>query len=948
MRQYLQIILICMCFSASAQKDSILIDQAYENYSKGSEFVYKNLDSARKYFAICYDLGNTLEDTNFKLSILNSLVISDSYHFRLSEFKEDIDLMDSIMKNDSHVDTLKFKKEYQKILINSYGDYYYLAKNFSAAKPYFNRLLTLLDSIDERQISSFDLSMKFTALEYLGNIARREGKNEVAKQYYNRILKYYENKPEGLEERMYGVKYRLSRIYEGEKNFQKANMLQKEALAFYKSESSNTRNLNNLKSNYQALIKNYLFQDSLDIALQYLEESRPFYKEEDPFLKEKYLLYADVYAAKKDYEKAEAYLNEALEATKTYRNHQKHQDIAEIYARFGKLHLKQYDFEKSLEYYQQALMQLSTQFDDKELTKNPDPRQVFSKLELVKILKQKLEALQSHFQTNKKDPDALQIALTTSYTIIETLDLLRPEFESKFDKQFLISEMYPVFYSMVSVAYQLYQATGDIKYIEDGFYFIEKSKSILLLEAMHNARANNFGDIPEDILNKEQQYRANIIHLEKQVFDKGEDKIVLDSLFRLKNQYYDFITEIEQQYPRYYNLKYNNKVASLTDAQHMLDKHTGLLSYVAADTGVFTIAVQKHKASFYKISFDETLKTTIRSFYKDISNPKVNEIDKLWASGNTIYKKLLKVPLQEMKVNKLIILPDDILNYVPFDALSQDPDTSDYLIYEYQISYANSVTLFRAQQTKPKRKQNSLLAYAPRFGDIETGIQTDRSNFGPLRYNIAEAKNIANYFDGQAITGPDATIESFKIHSKTNNILHFATHAAANDQYPDYSYLAFASKVKNYPSLLYVKDLYAYTINADMVTLSACQTGLGKLQKGEGMLSLARGFSYAGARSLVTTLWKINDETTAEVMNDFYKNLNDGVAKDKALRDAKLQYLNTAEDELLKHPYYWSGFMLSGDTQPLKARTTKLWWLLLVIPILIVFARKRKKTTPTP
>ena len=111
------------------------------------------------------------------------------------------------------------------------------------------------------------------------------------------------------------------------------------------------------------------------------------------------------------------------------------------------------------------------------------------------------------------------------------------------------------------------------------------------------------------------------------------------------------------------------------------------------------------------------------------------------------------------------------------------------------------------------------------------------------------------------------------------------------------------------------------------------------------MLSLARGFSYAGAKSLVNTLWKINDQTTADLMYDFYKNLNKSLPKDQALREAKLTYLKNADDDLLMHPYYWSGFMISGDTTPLESSSSFLWWLLLLfIPVVIVIIKKVKSS----
>jgi CHAT domain-containing protein len=121
-----------------------------------------------------------------------------------------------------------------------------------------------------------------------------------------------------------------------------------------------------------------------------------------------------------------------------------------------------------------------------------------------------------------------------------------------------------------------------------------------------------------------------------------------------------------------------------------------------------------------------------------------------------------------------------------------------------------------------------------------------------------------------------------------------------------------------------------------LVTLSACQTGIGKLQKGEGMLSLARAFNYAGASSIITTLWKINDQSTSEIMASFYKNLSDGLSKKEALRQAKLTYLTTNDDPLLNHPYYWSGIVLTGNTMPVVSTNYLLWIFLSIAGVVLI------------
>ena len=131
-------------------------------------------------------------------------------------------------------------------------------------------------------------------------------------------------------------------------------------------------------------------------------------------------------------------------------------------------------------------------------------------------------------------------------------------------------------------------------------------------------------------------------------------------------------------------------------------------------------------------------------------------------------------------------------------------------------------------------------------------------------------------------------------------------------------------------------DIYGSSISSKMVVLSSCESGTGELKKGEGVMSLSRAFTYAGAASTVVSLWEVPDKETAKVMTLFYQHLKQGKAKDVALRDAKLEYLDTTEDTLLKHPYYWAGFVVTGDTSPLFSKTMNPWWVICGFGILIV------------
>ncbi len=903
---------------------------------KGFQFLYTNSDSLEYYFEKGYKIAQKENDIKAKLTILSYLIFANDYHNNLNKVVYYINRTDSLMNSDSLYNTVDDKLAYKIRLVLDKANYYYKIRNDTKSLRTIEDLSEIINKTPDSLLGLDRNDLVHTLNNYKGDIYYRQGKNELSKQYYNKNLKSNNG---GF---IASTNMLLSKVYLDEKNYEESNALILKTLTFYEKAYAGNSNQfrNNIIATYQKLADNYIKLKKTELALQALKKSEKYYVENDAFERIAELIYGDIYVSDRQFDKAETFYQSYLSKTKTYRQDEKHQDIADAFSRLGSLYLAKENPEKALEFYQNSLIQIAPSFNDTDIKSNPKPKKVLSKLGLVKILKEKLEGLQLLYKKSNQLED-LKMALTTSYAIIEALDLLKPEFESKVDKQFLISEMYPAFHKMVEVAYDLYNSTKEASYIADAFYFTEKSKSVLLLEAARSTQASSYGGVPEEIIDREQQFRANIIHLEKKFFNQKSNMVVFDSLFQLKNRYYNFISDLERDYPKYYDLKYNSEVVSLEEATSKIIKNKALISYFATNTDFYVITLENQNKNFYKIHLGNDGREKITSFYSLLSNLNIKELPDIYGIGNSIYEQILKKPLETIESKELIIIPDDILNYLPFEALSTSKSAGDYLIREYQISYTNSVTLLREQQNKLKLEQNKLLAYAPSFENSNENVSQNRPNFGPLLYNTDEVTQITEFFDGKAITGKEASLASFSKNSHAYNMLHFATHAATNDEYPDYSYLAFAKDDSSENGLLYVKDLYGYSINADLVALSGCQTGLGKLQKGEGMLSLARGFSYAGAKSLVTTLWKVNDRTTSELIQEFYKNLDASLPKDKALRNAKLTYLETVDDELLTHPYYWSGFMISGDTAALQTDASYLWWLLLLgIPILFVTIRK--------
>jgi CHAT domain-containing protein len=308
----------------------------------------------------------------------------------------------------------------------------------------------------------------------------------------------------------------------------------------------------------------------------------------------------------------------------------------------------------------------------------------------------------------------------------------------------------------------------------------------------------------------------------------------------------------------------------------------------------------------------------------------------------------------------LVIIPAGAMCDMPFESLLEelpsDPErfkTHAYLIKQHSINYAYSATLLKEMsEHEVAVGTETYLGFAPSFGEgASSVIRGKKYSLAPLTYNSVEVKNIQKLLgEGQIYEGEAATEDQFKKLAGNYSIIHFATHGLANNQDPDYSLLAFTEiKDEQENEFLYVSDMYNMELNAELVVLSACETALGKNFRGEGIMSLARGFSYAGAKSIFTTLWSVNDQATFQIVERFYKNLQDGLKKDEALQQAKLDFIENGSD-LTAHPFLWSPYIMIGDTDELDSISSTTNWVLVgggfgaLVLVLIggIFVARRK------
>jgi len=214
---------------------------------------------------------------------------------------------------------------------------------------------------------------------------------------------------------------------------------------------------------------------------------------------------------------------------------------------------------------------------------------------------------------------------------------------------------------------------------------------------------------------------------------------------------------------------------------------------------------------------------------------------------------------------------------------------------------------------------------------------TDRSTVTNLPWSRFEVSSIADNVGGSAYYEEAANELAFKKEAGKYGIIHIATHAFTDDESPSYSRLLFNNGGGNdEDGVLYAYEIYSLRLNSELAVLSSCNTGMGKLIKGEGIFSLARAFMYAGVPSVIMSLWDVDDRSTAEIVVGFYKRLVNGESKADALRNVKLDYLRNS-DQLTANPVYWAGLVSIGDQLPVKMEPRDHSYLLAIVTAVLVF-----------
>lgn len=579
----------------------------------------------------------------------------------------------------------------------------------------------------------------------------------------------------------------------------------------------------------------------------------------------------------------------------------------------------------------------------------------FETLEIFHL--QMLQQLEVYKEKPESRNNYLDAIIVRAQAIQKILDDKRNSL-SESESVLLHSEWFKSAYETVLEALNtLYNENGEMAYLDQAIGYLASGKSRLLVDEMGELRLINSEGIPESLRNQFIQAKKELERLDNELNRLLKTSIDSDSIRILNSQKFEWnnqFNQIRQTLTDDYEtsdplLSPVSDLDQIKALYHIKSDKEVILEYFMGERNITVIALSRNQKQFLQIPRDSAFNETLDKFLEQISS-KGNtrlELNEFQNRAYYLYQQLISPVLATVgnNISKLTIIADDQLNLLPFELLVTQNEPSltsfkncHYLIRDYIISYQLSVSNMNTAPSTSSGK--GILA----FGYEGEGISDERAKLGGLPGAREEIQYLKSNFKGRYYKGRSGDKQRFLEKARDYDVLHLALHGKADLSNRFNSSLIFNGET-DYSLNSY--DLYGIELNPSMVVLSACESGIGKLSSTEGSFSVARGFASVGVPSIVTTLWKVNDQIGAGIVKDFYENLKKGMEKDRALQQAKLSFLESS-DSNTAHPYFWGSFIVIGDTSPieLKEAGNTIWYfaltaLLILIAVFIILKQRK-------
>lgn len=526
---------------------------------------------------------------------------------------------------------------------------------------------------------------------------------------------------------------------------------------------------------------------------------------------------------------------------------------------------------------------------------------------------------------------------------LEVVETVRGHLQTEQDRSGFFAERRFAYENIIHLYGLLHETAPDSGYDAQAFEWAERGKARSFLDRL-SATPLNGSLVAEDLRLREEELHAAIgqarrtlqIEMARQVPDRAEVGRLENALNRLEEEY--------QNLQRDRNIATSDwsgsrkaAVAGADEVQSELIENEVLLQYAVGDSSSSLWVVTRDSVRMYGLPDRRTLEERVEVLRFALSSPEETALEAYVESARALYDLLIEPAARYVESGyHLTIVPDGVLHYLPFEALlleapaARSPADFEYLVERSPVSYAPSASVLLLLKTERYERESpfdkQLVAFGdPDFGDSDDGERVDagssagsavRFGLGRLPHSGVEVRTISALFpssEGDVFVRADAAEERVKAGLKNYRFVHFATHGIVDEQRPDFSGLVLAQNpTAKEDGFLQASEILNMEIDAELAVLSACETGLGKMVRGEGLVGLTRAFMYAGVPSIVVSLWRVADESTSRLMERFYSAMVEGeMDAADALRHAKLDMIRT---ETHGHPFHWAPFIMIGKT----------------------------------
>jgi CHAT domain-containing protein len=516
----------------------------------------------------------------------------------------------------------------------------------------------------------------------------------------------------------------------------------------------------------------------------------------------------------------------------------------------------------------------------------------------------------------------------------------------------------------IRCAARLWEETGDEAWKAKMFEFMERGKCQVMLESIRRSRASYLAEIPENLRNRGIQLREDVNELfyQQSVGSPDSGSYIRSQLIQKRLDLDMFSDSLENMYPGYAEMTGQKKIVPMALIQdRFVGNSTGILEYFLGDSSLYVISLSPSGSTFRETELPAGFEDSLRHFFQlmQYPHPISGALKSYGRVGYELYQLLLEPELKgfPQSVNRLRIIPDGLLGLLPFDALPQGMGPKNprnhgelpLLIFNYRVSYANSAALLAGAKSEDREPVECLgFSWNDQSTDKPTGQPRliKGRDWPSLPGAGRELAQIKRMVAGAFFTGEAASESQFKSMAGDYGLLHLALHGNSGDEEP---FIVFPSPGDSLEDgVLNLYELYNLPLKARLAVLSACETGSGALQRGEGIMSIASGFGSAGCPAVLMSVWPVDDQAGSHIMRGFYEGLGEGLPIDEALHRAKIAYMKSG-GSYLTAPYYWAPFIVLGDVDPIplqRAGSFNNWWWLglggvLLLLLGMLWRRKR-------